>query len=311
MWTGAPGNRPVRRRFAFESEPIRRGDLERIPPDRESSRGRWNVMTSWLARRNWSQRIGAVFGAVYVLVGAAGFAVTSGVGFVALRGKDLVLFEVNPLHNVVHLGIGVALLYAALNSAAASRLMNRLIGGTYFIAAIVGTLVVQADTSLFGGLSEQRSELNLLALNHPDNVLHIASAIVLIGSTFIGRHRTAYSSVVSAQARDTSETGEMPAATPDELPAAGPARAVTVRRGRFVAGDLVPQSGSYRCACGQFAVAIRQGREFPDCPEPTGTDEDHYFRLQRKSTSAGRKSASAAKSASAQRRTAMKAGSRS
>lgn len=92
-------------------------------------------MVAWFNRLSWSQRAGAVFGSVYVLIGAVGFAITSGLGFFALRGKDLIVFELNPLHNVVHLGIGAALFYAAVNSAAASRLMNRLIGGTYFAVA--------------------------------------------------------------------------------------------------------------------------------------------------------------------------------
>jgi hypothetical protein len=245
-------------------------------------------MVAWFSRLTWSQRIGSVFGAVYVLVGAIGFFVTSGVGFAALRGKDLIVLELNPLHNIVHLGIGAALLYAALNSAAASRLMNRLIGGTYLAVAIVGAVIVEADMSLFGGLSETRSGLNILALNHPDNFLHLASSLVLIGSTFAGRRRSTDSVAAQASPAITSDaTGEMPA-VPDEAVVAeksaslAAANAINPRL-LLRAGDTVPKSGTYRCACGRFAVAIQRDREFPECPEPTGTDDDHFFKLQPKS----------------------------
>ena len=64
--------------------------------------------------RNSPNRIVAtVFGAVYVLVGLLGFAVTGGVGFIATEGGLLLgVFQVNPLHNIAHLLIGAALLIA-------------------------------------------------------------------------------------------------------------------------------------------------------------------------------------------------------
>lgn len=237
-------------------------------------------MTAWFSRLTWSQRVGSLFGATYVLVGVVGFIVTSGLGFFALRGNDLIVLELNPLHNVVHLGIGAALLYAALNSPAASRLMNRLIGATYLIVAVVGFGVVQADSTLFRGLVQTRSELNILALNHPDNLLHLASAIVLIGSTFIVSRR------VRGDAEAAVEAEGKPDATGDKVAIAPPSASSPIvpapvarngKRGRLMPGDPVPKSGSYRCSCGRFAVDIRRGRELPDCPEPNGSDDDHYF----------------------------------
>ena len=47
--------------------------------------------------------LAAVFGTVYLLVGLAGFVVTSGVGFAATEGRNLLLFEVNPLHQSLRL----------------------------------------------------------------------------------------------------------------------------------------------------------------------------------------------------------------
>ena len=120
--------------------------------------------------RNSPNRIVAtVFGAVYVLVGLLGFAVTGGVGFIATEGGLLLgIFEVNPLHNVAHLLIGAALLIAGFASVAASKAVNGIIGGAYLLLGIVGFFL--AGTAA-----------NILALNTADHFLHLASAIVLLG----------------------------------------------------------------------------------------------------------------------------------
>jgi hypothetical protein len=120
--------------------------------------------------RNSPNRIVAtVFGAVYVLVGLLGFAVTGGVGFIATEGGLLLgIFEVNPLHNVAHLLIGAALLLGGIASVAAAKAVNATIGAAYLLLGIVGFFL--AGTAA-----------NILALNTADHFLHLASAIVLLG----------------------------------------------------------------------------------------------------------------------------------
>ena len=120
--------------------------------------------------RNSPNRIVAtVFGAVYVLVGLLGFAVVSGVGFIATEGGLLLgIFEVNPLHNIAHLLIGAALLIGGLTSAAAAKGVNATIGAAYLLLGIVGFFLVGTPA-------------NILALNTADHFLHLASAIVLLG----------------------------------------------------------------------------------------------------------------------------------
>lgn len=120
--------------------------------------------------RNSPNRIVAtVFGAVYVVVGLLGFAVTSGVGFIATEGGLLLgVFEVNPLHNIAHILIGGALLVAGLASASAAKAVNTTIGAVYLLLGIVGFFL--AGTAA-----------NILALNTADHFLHLASAIVLLG----------------------------------------------------------------------------------------------------------------------------------
>lgn len=120
--------------------------------------------------RNSPNRIVAtVFGAVYLLVGLLGFAVTGGVGFFATEGGLLLgVFAVNPLHNVAHLLIGAALLIGGIVSATAAKAVNATVGAAYLLLGVVGFFL--AGTAA-----------NILALNTADHFLHLASAIVLLG----------------------------------------------------------------------------------------------------------------------------------
>lgn len=112
--------------------------------------------------------LGIIFGAIYVLVGLLGFAVTGAIGFVATQGGLLLgIFEVNPLHNVAHLIIGAALLIGGLVSVRAAKATNGTVGAVYLLLGIIGFFVVGTS-------------LNILALNTADHFLHLASAIVLL-----------------------------------------------------------------------------------------------------------------------------------
>ena len=120
-------------------------------------------------RTSPNRLIATVFGAVYVLVGLLGFAVTGGVDFLATEGGLVLgLFMVNPFANVVHLLIGAALLIAGLSNVAAAKATNTTIGAVYLLLGIVGFFLVN-------------TALNVLALNTADHFLHLASAIVLLG----------------------------------------------------------------------------------------------------------------------------------
>lgn len=113
--------------------------------------------------------VGAVFGAVYLLVGLVGFAITAGTGFMATSGPKLIFFELNPLHNIVHLGVGLLLGIAAYKGVKTATAANLLVGGVYLAVGILGLFLVG-------------TELNLIALNHADNGLHFASAAVLLAA---------------------------------------------------------------------------------------------------------------------------------
>jgi len=113
-----------------------------------------------------NRALAAVFGAVYLLVGLVGFAITPGVGFAATEGKDLIVFEVNPLHNIVHVAIGLALVLAS-RTVRSARAVNTTIGAVYLLVGVVGLFLIG-------------SSANIIALNGADNVLHLASAVLLL-----------------------------------------------------------------------------------------------------------------------------------
>ena len=120
-------------------------------------------------RTSPNRLVATVFGAVYLLVGLLGFAVTGGVGFLAADGGLLLgVFAVNPLHNIAHLLIGAALLIAGLSNARAAKTVNIVVGAAYLLLGVAGFFLVGTPA-------------NILALNVPDHFLHLGSAIVLLG----------------------------------------------------------------------------------------------------------------------------------
>lgn len=111
-----------------------------------------------------------VFGAVYLLIGILGWFVLEDAG---MAGRDteatLLGFDVNGLHNIVHLLVGAALLWAARAGYRQARSMNLAVGATYALVGIIGLFIATED-----------NEANILNLNGADNVLHLLTAAVLL-----------------------------------------------------------------------------------------------------------------------------------
>jgi hypothetical protein len=121
--------------------------------------------------------IGGVFGVVYLLVGLLGFTVSGGHHFAGTDGGTLLgLFMVNPLHNVAHLLIGALLVIAATRGEAVSSRVNTVVGGVYLLLGLIGLFILSND-------------VNVLALNTPDNLLHFGSAAILLGVGLSARRR--------------------------------------------------------------------------------------------------------------------------
>ncbi|HEX6208737.1 MAG TPA: DUF4383 domain-containing protein [Actinomycetota bacterium] len=114
-----------------------------------------------------NQGFGYVFGAIYALVGLLGFTVTGGVEFAGNQGEQLIGFELNPLHNIVHIAIGALLIVGAAGGLRASRMTNGAVGAAYLLVGVLGIFMVNEDW-------------DFLALNQADNVLHFATAVIAL-----------------------------------------------------------------------------------------------------------------------------------
>jgi hypothetical protein len=119
------------------------------------------------ASRSPAQIFALAFGVVYLLVGIIGFAVTGFDGFASeTYSEKLIVFPLNPLHNLVHIAIGGLWLYGAKDHGTAKS-VNTIIGVAYLGVAVLGLLGV----------------LNFLAIKDAgsaDNYLHIASGLLAV-----------------------------------------------------------------------------------------------------------------------------------
>jgi ABC-type transport system involved in multi-copper enzyme maturation permease subunit len=108
--------------------------------------------------RHPAQLLALAIGVVYTLVGIAGFFVTGFDNFAAETNKTLLGFEVNPLHNIVHLAIGLAglALWRRLDTA---RTYGWLLAAGYGLAFI------------YGLFAASNRDINFLSLNGADNIL--------------------------------------------------------------------------------------------------------------------------------------------
>ncbi|WP_285102224.1 DUF4383 domain-containing protein [Promicromonospora sp. MEB111] len=115
--------------------------------------------------RGVSQWLALTIGAVYLLVGAAGFLVTGFSGFAEHDHEQTLLgFAVNPLHNVVHLLIGV-LGISLWSTIGRARTFGWLLVAGYGAAFVYGLIAVG------------NPEINFLNINAADNVLHALSVL--------------------------------------------------------------------------------------------------------------------------------------
>ena len=118
-------------------------------------------------------KIAVVFGVVFVAVGVLGF-----VPAVVPDGKLLGLFEVNTLHNVVHLATGLIAIVVGMNGDGASRSFFRIFGVIYALVAVLG--VVYGEQPLLG----------FVANNYADVGLHAVIAVVALYLGFAVRPAT-------------------------------------------------------------------------------------------------------------------------
>ena len=99
-----------------------------------------------------------IIGIVLLIVGIVGF----------FTGGNLVGFNVNALHNVIHVVTGALFVYAGFASKGKQAPMyNKTLGIIYLLVAVIGFLGISAFN-------------DLLAINTADNWLHLVIAAISI-----------------------------------------------------------------------------------------------------------------------------------
>jgi hypothetical protein len=127
--------------------------------------------------RTPAQLYALLFGATLVLAGILGFVVDSSfdVGN-GIQGDDLVFFEVNGIHNIVHIASGAVLL-AVAGRPAPARVVAIGFGLVYGLVTILG-------------LIDGEDVLGLIPVNTADSILHLAIATIAVVSGLMSRPNT-------------------------------------------------------------------------------------------------------------------------
>ncbi|MCV0403038.1 MAG: DUF4383 domain-containing protein [Chloroflexi bacterium] len=118
-----------------------------------------------------ARTVAAVFGAVYLLVGIIAFVLLPGG-----EGDLLGIFPVNALHNIVHILLGVILLYGSMSYAAAVQ-TTRGVGALLIVLGILGFIIPDG--------------LDLVPLGGNDIWLHLATGAILLATGFMATDDTA------------------------------------------------------------------------------------------------------------------------
>jgi hypothetical protein len=121
-------------------------------------------MATTLADRRWNADLWArIFGGIFIIVGILGFIPNP---LVSDRG----LFEVNTFHNLIHIVSGGVLLASPYYNAPVMTL--RVVGVIYALIMLLGFVSLDSLNSMG------------IAVNHPDNWLHLILAAGLLWAGF-------------------------------------------------------------------------------------------------------------------------------
>lgn len=120
-----------------------------------------------------------ILGWTFVAIGVVGFILTGFGGFFGMDGETLILFGVNPAHNVVHLILGATYLIGARATEAGARAVVLVLSSAYLLVGVLGLILID-------------SSANILAINQADNVLHLAVGALGIGMVAASSRRGAH-----------------------------------------------------------------------------------------------------------------------
>ena len=103
-----------------------------------------------------------VFGVVFVAVGLLGF----------VTGNPLLWFQIDNVHNVIHLASGIVAFIAASSGYAAARWYLIIFGLVYGLVTLLGFL-------------NDGNVLGIIQVNQADNYLHLAITLGTLGVGFL------------------------------------------------------------------------------------------------------------------------------
>ena len=127
-----------------------------------------------MSDRTPAQLYSLVFGAILLLVGIVGFLVDASFNFGSgVEGQNLIAFEVNGTHNLVHIASG-ALGLAMWRNPSSARLFALGFGVVYLLVTLLGFI-------------QGSNVLGLIPVNAADNILHLLIAAAGIGAGLASR----------------------------------------------------------------------------------------------------------------------------
>jgi len=100
-------------------------------------------------------------GAVFILIGVLGF-----IPALTPNGNLLGIFQVDAVHNVIHLLSGILAIAFAARGVHMAQLFSKIFGIVYGLVAVLGL----TSSSILG----------LFSVNFADNILHIVLALVFL-----------------------------------------------------------------------------------------------------------------------------------
>lgn len=122
-------------------------------------------MSGSLVPLSRGRQVAVVAGLFYTVFGIVGFAVSGFDGFARTSGDLLVIIEVNPLQNLIHLILG----WVLINAGSAGEVESR---RAVYVALLVLLALGLAGPTVF----EPRPALNVLSVNRASTVIHLATA---------------------------------------------------------------------------------------------------------------------------------------
>jgi hypothetical protein len=117
-----------------------------------------------------AERLAPLIGALYVTIGVIGFFITGFGNFVQQTPDKLIGFSINPMHNLVHLGIGLFLIIMCTRGSAAVAEGAVMGVGLFYITAFVIGVIAPDNLTI----------ISMSGTGDLENFNHIVNGIALL-----------------------------------------------------------------------------------------------------------------------------------